>query len=237
MNFIALHDNLRREILRRIDRGVLSGSTLARTTGFQQAHISNFLNRRRSLSLEGLDRVLSAENLSILDLLPADATRSLPPPGRGGSPVETIPIVAPEAAADSARILPAEILDSVEVPGDILHFSRQNTVPGKELWQRFVAIRVDGMQAAAMEPLLRKDMCAVIDRHYNSPALYRPQSPNIYAVRTPDGLRLTFLELNANTLILRPRNLQIPIRLLELSPDQQPGDPIVGRVCYALSEF
>lgn len=237
MNFESLHENLRLEILRRIDQGILSGSTLARATGFQQAHISNFLNRRRSLSLEGLDRVLSAENLSILDLLPADAIRSLPPPGRTGSGAEIIPVVSHTAAAINARIQASEIIDIVEVPGQVLHFSRQNPLPGKEMWQRFVAIRVDGMQAAAMEPLLRQDMLAIIDRHYNSPALYRPQSPTIYAVHTPEALRLTFLELEDNNLILRPRNRQIPVRLMGLSPDRSPGHPIVGRVCYVVSEF
>jgi hypothetical protein len=85
MKFEMLHENLRLEILRRIDRGVLSGSTLARATGFQQAHISNFLNRKRSLSLEGLDRVLTAQNLSVLDLLPADSIQALPPRGQSVS--------------------------------------------------------------------------------------------------------------------------------------------------------
>ncbi len=237
MKFDALHENLRLEILRRIDRGILSGSTLARATGFQQAHISNFLNRKRSLSLEGLDRVLTAQNMSVLDLLPANAIRAAPPREQGDSSAQTIAVVTHTAAAFSGRIQPSEVLDSVEIPGVVLHFARERPVPGKDFWQRFVAIRVDGLQAAAMDPLLRQDLIAVIDRHYNSPALYRSQSPNIYAVHTPEGLRLTFLEFDANTLILRPRNQQIPVRLIELSPNEQPGDYIVGRVCYVLSEF
>ena len=88
-----------------------------------------------------------------------------------------------------------------------------------------------------MEPLLRQHFVAVIDRHYNSLALYRSQSPAIYAVHASDALHLCFLEFEANRLILRPRNHQIPVRLIELASNEQPADHIVGRVCYVLSEF
>ena len=49
MNFADLHERLRLELVRRIDREALTGSRLAQQTGFRQAHISNFLNRRRAL--------------------------------------------------------------------------------------------------------------------------------------------------------------------------------------------
>ena len=42
----------------------------------EQAHISNFLNRKRGLSLEGMDKVLLTQHLSVLDLLnPDDVNR------------------------------------------------------------------------------------------------------------------------------------------------------------------
>lgn len=237
MKFGALHENLRLEILRRIDRGVLTGSTLARATNFQQAHISNFLNRKRSLSLEGLDRVLAAENLSILDLLPADALSRIPALGLTTSLTQPIAVVTHTAAALSVRIKPSEIIDTVEMPESILRSSQERPASGKDLWQRFVAIRVDALQAASMEPLLRQHFVAVIDRHYNSLALYRSQSPSMYAVHASDALHLCFLELEGNRLILRPRNHQVPVRLIELAANKQPADLIVGRVCYVLSEL
>src|SRR5207302_541 len=43
--------------------------TLASEAGFRQAHISNFLNRKRSLSLEAMDKILSVQHLSVVDLL------------------------------------------------------------------------------------------------------------------------------------------------------------------------
>jgi hypothetical protein len=47
-------------------------------------HISNFLNRKPGLSIEGMDKVLSVEHLSVLDLLdPSEINKhaSIPPPG------------------------------------------------------------------------------------------------------------------------------------------------------------
>src|SRR5437868_7770495 len=69
MKFRALQENLRKVIRERIDEGDLTGLKLAHQTGFQQAHISNFLNSKRSLSLEGMDKVLQVQKLSVLDLL------------------------------------------------------------------------------------------------------------------------------------------------------------------------
>jgi hypothetical protein len=237
MRFATLHENLRLEIVRRIDRGALSGSTLARATGFQQAHISNFLNRKRLLSLDGLDRVLQAQNMSILDLLPADA---LPAVASTSHPValsQTVAVVTHSAAIASPRIQPADVLESVEVPDTVLHLSRPDPVPGRASWQRFVAVRVDAQQSTAMDPLLRQHYIAVIDRHYNSLAVYRAQIPTIYAIGTAEALHLCFLQFEANRLILRPRNYHFPIHLLELAPNEKPVDRIVGRVCYVLSEF
>src|SRR5499427_10190844 len=83
MKFKALQENLRNILWDRIDAGELTGLKLAQQTGFQQAHISNFLNSKRSLSLEGMDKVLQVQHLSVLDLLdPAEINKraSILPP-------------------------------------------------------------------------------------------------------------------------------------------------------------
>src|ERR1700674_1945939 len=69
MKFRALQENLRKALWERIDEGELTGLRLAHQTGFKQAHISNFLNRKRGLSIEGMDKVLKVQALSVLDLL------------------------------------------------------------------------------------------------------------------------------------------------------------------------
>ena len=45
---------------------------LAHQTGFKQPHITNFLNRKRSLSLDAMDRVLNVQKISVLDLMDPD---------------------------------------------------------------------------------------------------------------------------------------------------------------------
>ena len=83
MKFKTLQDNLRKILWERIDSGELTGLRLAQQTGFKQAHISNFLNRKRGLSIEGMDKVLSVQHLSVLDLLdPAEVNKraSILPP-------------------------------------------------------------------------------------------------------------------------------------------------------------
>src|SRR5690348_18478956 len=83
MRFRSLQENLRKALLERIGEGELTGLRLAEQTGFKQAHISNFLNRKRSLSLEGMDKVLNVQQLSVLDLLdPEEVNKraSFPPP-------------------------------------------------------------------------------------------------------------------------------------------------------------
>src|ERR1700685_1032572 len=72
MKFRVLQDNLRKILWERIEANELTGLRLAQQTGFKQAHISNFLNRKRGLSLEGMEKVLTVQHLSVLDLLDSE---------------------------------------------------------------------------------------------------------------------------------------------------------------------
>ena len=69
VKFKTLQENLRKLLWARIEDGALTGLHLAALTGFKQAHISNFLNRKCGLSFEGMDKVLGVQRLSVLDLL------------------------------------------------------------------------------------------------------------------------------------------------------------------------
>ncbi len=77
-NASSLHERLRLEISRRIDRGPLTGTLLARQTGLESSHISKLLHRKRKLSLAALDRVLASQRLRIEDLPPSQFSRHLP---------------------------------------------------------------------------------------------------------------------------------------------------------------
>jgi hypothetical protein len=239
MNFQDLHELLRLELLRRIERGTLTGSRLAQQAGFQQAHISNFLNRKRSLSLEGLDRVLASQSLSIDQILPLDlaATVQLPTPVQTSDPIEIIPVVSPSVAMDNAIISPSSIIETIQVSASRLHDNRARPSTRHAHWQRFLAIRADTQQSAAMDPLLSPGAIAVLDRHYNSLAPYRAHQPTLYAVRCGVALLLRFVDFDEGRLILRPYSRDFPIQLLPLSTHETPADYIVGRVCLVFSEF
>lgn len=235
MNFQDLHELLRLELQRRIERGSLTGSRLAHQAGFQQAHISNFLNRKRSLSLEGLDRVLASQNLTIDQILPLDLAASAPPQIK--EPVDIIPVVSPSAAMDDARIAESAILETIQVSASRLHDNRARVSTKRSNWQRFLAIRADAQQSAAMEPLLVAGTIAVLDRHYNSLAPYRAHQPTLYAVRCGAALLLRFVDFDKGCLILRPYSRGFPVQLLPLASHESPADYIVGRVCLVFSEF
>ena len=240
MNFQDLHELLRLELQKRIDRGTLTGSRLAHQAGFQQAHISNFLNRKRSLSLEGLDRVLASQKLSIEHILPLDLNATATPtrlPADNSDPIEIIPVVSPSAAMDDAVIPPASIIETIQVSASRLHDNRARPSTRNANWQRFLAIRADAQQSAAMEPLLSPGAIAVLDRHYNSLAPYRAHQPTLYAVRCGAALLLRFVDFDEGCLILRPYSRDFPVQLLPLATHETPVDYLVGRVCLIFSEL
>lgn len=237
MNFEDLHEHLRSELERRIAAGRLTGSMLARMAGFQQAHISNFLNKKRALSLDGLDRVLASQNLSIEQILPLDLAAAAITPPNQADPLESIPIVSEVVAMAYPRIAPAATIETVHISASRLHGNRPRPAPGRNQWQRFVALRVDAQQAAPMEPIVTTDAVAVIDRHYNAIASYRSHQPSIFAVRSGSSLLLRFVTLEESRLVLRPYSNQHPVQLIRLLQTESPADYIVGRVCFTLSEL
>lgn len=236
MNFQDLHELLRSELERRINAGKLNGTTLARMAGFQQAHISNFLNRKRSLSLEGLDRVLESQALSIEQILPLDmAGAALTPPNQA-DPLQSVPVVSASIALDEPRISASATIETVYVSAARLYANRPRMAPDRAQWERFVALRVDADQAAPMEPVVNAGSIVILDRHYNSVAPYRAQQPSVFAVRTGSALWLRYVSLEESRLILRPYVQNAPIRLVRMMQSQTPADFIVGRVCMSINE-
>jgi hypothetical protein len=87
-----------------------------------------------------------------------------------------------------------------------------------------------------MDPLILPEAIVLIDRHYNLLALYRPNRPNIYAVRHGSHLTLRYVEFLQNRLVLRPHNRAFPVDLIEVSPGEAPGDHLVGRIALIVNE-
>jgi hypothetical protein len=233
MNFTQMHERLRLELLRRIQRGTLSVSLLARQTGFGQAHLSNFLHARRQLSLEAMDRILAAQHLTADDLLPAARQDRLWPES---AERDTIPLVSPASALFEPVIRPSAAQSMLHFPPKVLDSVHSRPSAARRAWQRFVAVRVPTSDAAPMEPLVLPEAIVLIDRHYNSLFPYRPNRPNLYAVRFVSRLTLRYVDFQANRLVLRPHNLAFPVELVELDPGETPNDLLVGRVVLILNE-
>ena len=235
MNFQDLHELLRRELLRRIELGSLTGTGLARQAGFRQAHISNFLNRKRALSLAGLDRVLAAQNLTVDQIMPLElCAASSPPPA---DPIEEVPVVSPSTAMDEAQVRPGAVIETIHVSASRLQENRARPSLKCAHWQRFLAVRADAQQIVAMDPMIAAGAIVVLDRHYNSLAPYHANQRTLYAVRCGAGLVLRFVEFDDGRLILRPLSLAFPVQLLALGSHETPADYIVGRVCLVVSEL
>lgn len=234
MNFSQMHERLRLELLRRIQRGTLSVSLLARQTGFGQSHISNFLHNRRLLSLEAMDRILSAQHLNVPDLLPAIARDER---AQLEGERDSVPVVSHPVALFEPFIRPSAVQFILQLPAGSLHTSRARPSLARRSWQRFVAVRVPAADALAMDPIIMPEAIALIDRHYNSLLPYRPHRPNLYAVRHGAHLRLRYVDFLLNRLVLRPFNIAFPVDLMEVPPGESPGDLLAGRVALILNDL
>ncbi|MFZ0662476.1 MAG: hypothetical protein WAM66_07285 [Acidobacteriaceae bacterium] len=234
MNFTQLHERLRIEIARRIDRGQLTGMLLAHQTGLRPSHISNFIHRKRKLSLSALDRVLVAQLLSIEDLLPEAARTSVE---LGAEDAAIVPLVAHTTALHSPIINKRSILGLIHLPVGTLDQLRPRRTVARRNWQRFLAVRLTPSQARPMESVLTAGSVAVIDRHYNSLAPNQPSRPNIYAVNFINTLAFRYVSYEASRLVLRPHALDHPVELLRLGAEESPSACIVGRVCLSIAEL
>jgi hypothetical protein len=234
MNFSQMHDRLRLELLRRIQRGTLSVSLLARQTGFGQAHLSNFLHSRRQLSLEAMDRILAAQHLKVADLLPVEHRAG---PLTEGEQDSAIPVVPHAVALFEPLIRPSAVQSILHLPAAALRSVRPHASNPRRAWQRFVAVRVPGADALPMEPLLLPEATVLIDRHYNSLLPYRPNRPNLYAVRHGARLTLRYVEYLSGRLVLRPYSIAYPVELIEPRPGETPNSLLTGRIALIVNEL
>jgi hypothetical protein len=235
MNFGQLHEQLRQEIVRRIDRGVLTGTMLAHQTGFHPAHISNFIRGKRTLSVGGLDRILASQLLSVIDLVPDDLRQGTQYLALDQSSFDAVPLVSHNAALYDRNIRPGAIQQVLRFHPGTFDEIRARRATSRKDYQRFVAIRLSAAQAAPMQPVLSPDAILVIDRHYNSLVRYSSSRLTIYAVRYDNTLVIRYLDYNAERLVLRPHSIDYPVEPLALGPDETPSDLIVGRVCIQVA--
>jgi len=238
MKISKLQDNLRKTLLKRVDAGDLTQLRLAEMTGFQQAHISNFLNRKRSLSMEGFDNLLRVSKLSVLDLMDPDEVSkraTLVPPAEQS--FENVVLTTEEAAAQDALISARHVHDILKFKKAFLRRLRPALAgSGRGNWQRFVLIKVDAEEAMSMYPRMTPGATVLLDRHYNSLEPYRKGERSIFAVKKSEGCTIKYVERAGANLVLRPENQEYPIDVLPIEPGASAAEMIVGRVCHVAIE-
>jgi hypothetical protein len=233
MKFRVLQDNLRNTLWERIEGGNLTGLRLAKETGFRQAHISNFLNRKRGLSLEGMDKVLAVQHLSVLDLLdPAEVNKRatiLPP---SNDEFENVLMTEKDVAATHSLITSMNVKDIHKFKKTFLKHLRPEVEGNREGWERFVAIKANGNEGMSMYPRILPGAVLLIDRHYNSLKPYHKGESNMYAVLKDGSCTVKYVETAGNYLVLRPHNQAYPVEVLTMEEGKSASDYLVGRICY-----
>lgn len=232
MRLNDLQDKLRAHIRDRIDRRELTGSGLSREAGFRQAHLSNFLNSRRGLSLESMDRLLETLNIGVLDLVDLrEIQRRVSHPSAMYG-FESVAVVSGEHAARLPRFTPEQVRESVSFRTSFLRKLKANDAGDRREWLRFVLLKLDAEAAAGVLPRGRVETTLLVDRHYNSLEPYRRRQPNIYAVGAHARCLIGYASVADDYLVLRPQNPQSPVELVRIERGRSYSDYIVGRVCH-----
>ena len=231
MSFQSLQDQLREHIRARIRRGELTGSGLARAAGFPQGHLSNFLNGRRGLSLESMDRLLHTLDVRILDLIGLDEIRSRFIPAQARNGLEQVAVVAMEKATQ-ARFTPEHILETRCFERSFLRRLRARNDDDRSDWLRFVLIRLAVRTARELFPCEFTAATILVDRHYTSLEPYRRAQPNLYAVRFAGRCLTGYLSLLHNDLVLRTRDPRHEPQSVTIAHGRSYSQYIIGRVCH-----
>jgi transcriptional regulator with XRE-family HTH domain len=238
MKFKALQDNLRKALWKRIGARQLTGLKLAKQTGFKQAHISNFLNKKRSLSLEGMDKVLQVQKLSVLDLLdPEDVNKRASIVAPSADVFENVLLVDGAVAATEPLVTQEDVKDMLKFKKRFLNRLRSDpATAGREQWRRFVLVKVDGRDGMSMYPRLLPGATVLIDRHYNTLKPYRKHEQNMYAVKKDGVTTIKYVERAGKSLVLRPQNQSYPVEVITIEKGKHYHEYIVGRVCHVATE-
>jgi len=236
MRLLDLQDRLRSHIRARIGRRELTGSSLSRQAGFQQGHLSNFLNARRGLSLESMDRLLETLDIEVLDLVEEEEIQRRALVTAAPAGLESVALVSAEDAARLPRFTPERVAGTVIFRKAFLRRLKPNDICDRSDWLRFVSIRLDPRTVRAMFPGSAAGAMLLIDRHYTSLEPYRQRQPNLYAMLVQARCAVGYVSLAGDYVVLRPRNPQFPVELARIERAKSYGDYIVGRVCHVALE-
>jgi transcriptional regulator with XRE-family HTH domain len=233
MTFKMLQESLYKRIWKEVRNGGLTGTALAARSGLQQAHISNFLNGKRGLSLEAMDRVLAAQKLGIIDLIDREEiNRHAAIPKSEEAGFQNVPLVEACSAAGAPQIARKNVREILKYRKSFLSKQRPCCDPERARWERFVGWRVDAREGMSMFPRLQPGATILIDRHYNSVRPYRRGENTMYVVRQPKQCILRYVESVDGSVVLRAHNPAYPAEMLEVEKRHSISDYVIGRVAH-----
>lgn len=230
MTLQKMQDNLRLLIRTRIEQGQITGTTLSREAGFEQGHLSNFLNARRGLSLESMDRLLSSLGIGILDLVDVAEIQQRVLPERHAGEFETVALVA-EQYAIQPQFTPGHVLQRRSFRSSFLHKLRPNMAVDRSDWLRFVLLNVKREALGNVLPSERSTATLLIDRHYSSLEPYRRSQPNLYLVRAQKRCVIGYVTMLQEHLVISPMLPRTPAEVIAIAHRQNRYESIIGRVC------
>ena len=228
-----LQEQLRLHIRARIARGELTGIALARAADFPQGHLSNFLNARRGLSLESMDRLLDTLGIGVLDLVERKEIRKRAElPSTVG--VERIAMVASQDAV-LARFAPEQVLETRCFNKSFLRRLKPRDAEDRRDWLRFVLLKLN-ISGISLPAFPAVSAILLIDRHYSSLDPYRRLQPNSYVVRLEGRCVMGHVSLFDDYLLVRPHDPRQEVDVRRIERGRNYSEYIVGRVCHVSLE-
>ena len=205
----------------------MTQSALAELAGMRQAHISNFVQGRRGLSINGMDAVLRVLGLDVTSLITMSGqTQS----ANDCSPtLESVPLVEYGATMNPTFAKNETLGDSV-FPKVLLRRLTAEAPEKRTAWVRFIAIRADAALAEPMYPRFEKGSVLLVDRHNCSVAENRENELNLCLVRKGDTLMVRWADMINNLLCLRPARSKYPLDIVRIDRRHPLTSYIVGRV-------
>jgi hypothetical protein len=180
-----------------------------------------------------MDKVLSVQRLSVLDLIDSSEVNkraSVFPPSE--DEFDNVAVAEPEVAATEPLIMSMHVKEVMKFKKSFLRRMREDPEGGRTDWERFVAIKLDAREAMSMYPRTLPGATLLLDRHYTSLAPYRKGESNMYAVRKDGTCTVRYFETTGQHLILRPHNPAFPVEVMVKEDGLTPADYIVGRICF-----
>lgn len=231
MTFLTLQDRLREHIRARIRRRELTGIGLARAAGFPQGHISNFLNFRRGLSLDSMDRLLQTLGIGVVDLVGSREIHRRAGVAGSQNDSEQVPLISFQDAKE-ARFATAQVLEWRSFSERFLRRLRPSEFHHRQDWHRFVLIKLDTEKAREAFSSDAAAATVLIDRHYNSLEPYRRAKPNVYLVNFGEGCSAGYLSLIHRNLVLHTRDPHRELLSIHIAAGDSYSQHIIGRVVH-----